>query len=81
VFKKCGETLNSTLEELGRTLIALWVIVVSSDGLGTDFRSFANALVHVVHRRYCEERQISALAGPKIRTAIGKWQQVLTFPI
>lgn len=83
--QKYGETLNSTLEELGRNLIALWVINRQRDSLELlkDFReALPNALVHVVRNGYFgEESKYQLYNGSKIRTAVeDKGGKSLTFP-
>ncbi|VWC37706.1 Iron-sulfur cluster carrier protein [Burkholderia lata] len=83
--QKYGETLNSTLEELGRTLIALWVINRQRDSLELlkDFReALPNALVHVVRNGYFgEESKYQLYNGSKIRTAVEEnGGKSLTFP-
>lgn len=83
--QKYGETLNSTLEELGRTLIALWVINRQRDSLELlkDFReALPNALVHVVRNGYFgEESKYQLYNGSKIRAAVEeKGGKSLTFP-
>jgi MinD-like ATPase involved in chromosome partitioning or flagellar assembly len=53
--KKYGENLNSSLEALGRKLIALWVINRQKDSLLLlkDFReALPNAIVHVIRNEY-----------------------------
>ena len=83
--QKYGETLNSTLEELGRTLIALWVVNRQRDSLELlkDFReALPNALVHVVRNGYFgEESKYQLYNGSKIRAAVEeKGGKSLTFP-
>lgn len=83
--QKYGETLNSTLEELGRTLIALWVINRQRDSLELlkDFReALPNALVHVVRNGYFgEESKYQLYNGSKIRAAVEEnGGKSLTFP-
>jgi len=83
--QKYGETLNSTLEELGRKLTALWVINRQRDSLELlkDFRdALPNALVHVVRNGYFgEESKYQLYNGSKIRTSIEKsGGKSLTFP-
>jgi len=83
--QKYGETLNSTLEELGRTLIALWVINRQRDSLELlkNFReALPNALVHVVRNGYFgEESKYQLYNGSKIRAAVEeKGGKSLTFP-
>ena len=83
--QKYGETLNSTLEELGRNLIALWVINRQRDSLELlkDFReALPNALVHVVRNGYFgEESKYQLYNGSKIRAAVEeKGGKSLTFP-
>lgn len=83
--QKYGETLNSTLEELGRNLVALWVINRQRDSLELlkDFReALPNALVHVVRNGYFgEENKYQLYNGSKIRTAVEeKGGKSLTLP-
>lgn len=83
--QKYGETLNSTLEELGRTLVALWVINRQRDSLELlkDFRdALPNALVHVVRNGYFgDESKYQLYNGSKIRAAIEeKGGKSLSFP-
>jgi len=83
--KKYGETLNSTLEELGRKLISFWVINRQRDSLEllNDFReALPNSLVHVVRNGYFgEESKYQLYNGSKIRTTIEKsGGKSLTFP-
>lgn len=83
--QKYGETLNSTLEELGRTLVALWVINRQRDSLELlkDFRdALPNALVHVVRNGYFgDESKYQLYNGSKIRAAVeDKGGKSLTFP-
>jgi len=83
--QKYGETLNSTLEELGRKLIALWVINRQRDSLELlkDFReALPNALVHVVRNGYFgEEIKYQLYNGSKIRGTVEKnGGKSLTFP-
>jgi hypothetical protein len=83
--QKYGETLNSTLDELGRNLVALWVINRQRDSLELlkDFReALPNALVHVVRNGYFgEESKYQLYNGSKIRSAVeDNGGKSVTFP-
>lgn len=83
--QKYGETLNDTLDELGRKLIALWVINRQRDSLELlkDFReSLPNALVHVVRNGYFgEESKYQLYNASKIKATIeSAGGKSLTFP-
>jgi len=83
--QRYGETLNSTLEELDRKLVALWVINRQRDGLELlkDFReALPNALVHVVRNGYFgEESKYQLYNGSKIRKTVEEaGGKSVTFP-
>jgi hypothetical protein len=83
--KKYGETLNNILDELGRKLIALWVINRQRDSLNLlkDFRdALPNALVHVVRNGYFgDEIKYQLYNTSKIRVSVeDKGGKSLTFP-
>jgi hypothetical protein len=80
-----GETLNSTLAELKRELVTLWVINRQRDSLELlkEFmEAIPNAAVHVVRNGYFgEEKKFELYNGSKIRTAVEKrGGQSVTFP-
>jgi hypothetical protein len=83
--QKYGETLNDTLDELGRKLVALWVINRQRDSLELlkDFREhLPNALVHVVRNGYFgEESKYQLYNASKIKATIeSTGGKSLTFP-
>lgn len=83
--QKYGETLNSTLEELGRKLIVLWVINRQRDSLELlkDFRdNLPEALVHVIRNGYFgDESKYQLYNSSKVRAAIEEaGGRSLTFP-
>src|SRR4030095_2636888 len=69
-----GATLNGSLEELRRRLIALWVINRQRDALELlkDFMAaIPNALVHVVRNaHFGEEKKFELYNGSKVRETI-----------
>lgn len=69
-----GETLNSTLTELKRKLITLWVINRQRDSLGLlreYMDTIPNTLIHVLRNGYFgEEKKFELYNGSKIRSAI-----------
>lgn len=80
-----GETLNSTLAELKRKLVTLWVINRQRDSLELlkeYMDAIPNAAVHVVRNRYFgEENKFELYNGSKIRMAVEeRGGQSLTFP-
>jgi hypothetical protein len=80
-----GATLNSTLDELDRRLVVLWVINRQRDPLELlkDFMStMPSAFVHVVRNCYFgEERKFELYNNSKIREAIEqRGGKSLTFP-
>lgn len=72
--QKYGETLNNTLEELGRKLVVLWVINRQRDSLELlkDFRdALPNALIHVVRNGYFgEESKYQLYNSSKVRASV-----------
>ncbi|WP_298610202.1 P-loop NTPase [uncultured Thiobacillus sp.] len=83
--QKYGETLNDTLEELGRKLVALWVINRQRDSLELlkDFQeAMPNAMVHVIRNGYFgDESKYQLYNGSKIRTSVEKsGGKSLSFP-
>lgn len=83
--QKYGETLNNTLEELGRKLVALWVINRQRDSLELlkDFQeAMPNAIVHVIRNGYFgDESKYQLYNGSKVRSAVEKvGGKSLTFP-
>jgi hypothetical protein len=67
--KQYGNTLDSSLEQLGRQLVALWVINRQRDSLEL-LREFIDAVpkaaVHVVRNGYfAEERNSSSTMDPR----------------
>jgi hypothetical protein len=72
--KQYGQTLDSSLEELGSKLVALWVINRQRDSLEL-LKEFMDAVpkaeVHVVRNGYFgEERKSELYNGSKIRDAV-----------
>ncbi|MFL9903331.1 protein mobD [Paraburkholderia fungorum] len=69
-----GETLNSTLAELERKLVTLWVINRQRDSLELlkeYMDSIPNAAIHVVRNGYFgEERKFELYNGSNLRTAV-----------
>lgn len=69
-----GETLNSTLTELKRRLVALWVINRQRDSLEplNEFMAeIPNAAVHVVRNmHFGEDKKFEFYNGSKLRAAI-----------
>lgn len=80
-----GETLNSTLGELKRKLVTLWVINRQRDSLEL-LREYMDALpnadIHVVRNSYFgEEKKFELYNSSKLRRAIeDKGGKSLTFP-
>ena len=80
-----GETLNSTVVELKRKLVTLWVINRQRDSL-EHLKQFTidipNATIHVVRNgHYGEERKFELYNGSKIRKTVEeRGGQSLTFP-
>jgi hypothetical protein len=80
-----GRTLNSTLAELQRRLVALWVINRQRDSLEL-LRDFMNAIpnagVHVVRNGYFgQEEQFELYNASKTREAVeGRGGKSITFP-
>lgn len=80
-----GETLNSTLVELKRKLITLWIINRQRDSLELlkeYMEAIPNAAVHVVRNGYFgEEKKFELYNGSKLRTAVEERSgQSMTFP-
>ena len=80
-----GETLNSTLAELKRKLVTLWVINRQRDSLELlkeYMDAVPNAAVHVVRNgHYGEEKKFELYNGSKLRTAVEeRGGQSVTFP-
>ena len=83
--KQYGRTLDSSLEELGRPLVALWVINRQRDSLEL-LREFIdaipNAAVHVVRNGYFgDEKKFELYNGSKIREEVeGRGGKSITLP-
>jgi len=83
--KNYGQTLDSSLEELGTKLVALWVINRQRDSLEL-LKEFMEAVpkadVHVVRNGYFgDERKFELYNASKIREAIeGRGGKSVTFP-
>ena len=83
--KNYGQTLDSSLEELGTKLVALWVINRQRDSLEL-LKEFMEAVpkadVHVVRNGYFgDERKFELYNGSKTREAIeGRGGKSVTFP-
>src|SRR5580700_3638589 len=83
--KQYGRTLDSSLEELGSQLVALWVINRQRDSLEL-LREFMDAVpkadVHVVRNgHFGEERKFELYNGSKIREEIeGRGGKSITLP-
>lgn len=80
-----GETLNSTLAELKRKLVTLWVINRQRDSLELlkeYMDAIPNAIVHVVRNAYFgEEKKFELYNNSKIRQSIeDKGGKSVTFP-
>lgn len=80
-----GETLNSTLAELKRKLVTLWVINRQRDSLELlkEFmEALPNAVVHVVRNGFFgEERKFELYNGSKLRSAVeASGGKSVTFP-
>jgi hypothetical protein len=80
-----GETLNSTLEELKRKLVTLWVINRQRDSLELlkeYMDAIPNADVHVVRNgHFGEENKFELYNGSKLRTAVEeRGGKSVTFP-
>jgi hypothetical protein len=80
-----GGTLDGALEELGRRLVALWVINRQRDSvelLKEFMDGMPRAAVHVVRNGYFgDERQFELYAGSKVRAAVEeRGGQSVTFP-
>ena len=83
--KQYGRTLDSSLEELGRPLVALWVINRQRDSLEL-LREFIdaipNAAVHVVRNGYFgDEKKFELYNASKIREEVeGRGGKSITLP-
>jgi len=80
-----GETLNSTLAELKRKLVTLWVINRQRDSLELlkeYMDAIPNGIVHVVRNAYFgEEKKFELYNNSKIRQAVEeKGGKSVTFP-
>ena len=80
-----GETLNSTLGELGRELVTLWIINRQRDSLELlkeYLDAIPNSAVHVVRNGYFgEEKKFELYNGSKLRASVEeRGGQSLTFP-
>jgi hypothetical protein len=80
-----GETLNSTLKELKRKLVTLWVINRQRDSLELlkeYMDAIPNAAVHVVRNgHFGEEKKFELYNGSKLRAAVEEHGgQSVTFP-
>ena len=83
--KQYGSTLDSSLEELGSELVALWVINRQRDSLEL-LREFIDAVpkaaVHVVRNGYFgDERKFELYNASKVRTEVeGRGGKSITLP-
>lgn len=80
-----GDTLNSTLAELKRTLVTLWVINRQRDSLELLKKymdAIPNSVVHVVRNGYFgEEKKFELYNGSKLRASVEeRGGKSLTFP-
>jgi len=80
-----GETLNSTLAELKRKLVTLWVINRQRDSLELlkeYMEAITNTVVHVVRNgHFGEEKKFELYNSSKLRTAVEeRGGQSVTFP-
>jgi len=80
-----GETLNSTLAELKRKLITLWVINRQRDSLELlkeYMDAIPNTMVHVIRNAYFgEEKKFELYNNSKLRATIeGRGGRSVTFP-
>jgi hypothetical protein len=80
-----GQTLDTTLGELDRKLVSLWVVNRQRDSLELlkEFmEAMASALVHVVRNAYFgEERKFELYNESKLREVVeGKGGRSVTFP-
>lgn len=80
-----GETLNSTLAELKRKAVTLWVINRQRDGLELlkgFMEAIPNAAVHVVRNgHFGEEAKFELYNGSKVRAAVEeRGGKSVTFP-
>ncbi len=82
---KYGQTLDSSLEELGSRLVALWVINRQRDSVGL-LKQFMEAIpraeVHVVRNGYFgDEKKFELYNGSKVREAVeSRGGQSITLP-
>jgi hypothetical protein len=83
--KRYGQTLDGSLQELGRRLVALWVINRQRDSVGL-LKQFISAIpraeVHVVRNGYFgDEKKFELYNGSKIRTEVeARGGRSITFP-
>jgi len=80
-----GETLNSTLAELNRELVTLWVINRQRDSLELlkeYMDAIPNAMIHVVRNgHFGEEKKFELYNGSKLRALVEeRGGQSVTFP-
>jgi len=80
-----GETLNSTLAELKRELVTLWVINRQRDSLELlkeYMEAIPNAMIHVVRNgHFGEEKKFELYNGSKLRALVEeRGGQSVTFP-
>jgi len=80
-----GETLNSTLAELKRKLVTLWVINRQRDSLELlkeYMDAIPNTMVHVIRNAYFgEEKKFELYNNSKLRATIeGRGGKSVTFP-
>jgi len=80
-----GETLNSTLAELKRKLVTLWVINRQRDSLELlkeYMDAIPNTIIHVVRNSYFgEEKKFELYNNSKLRTTVeGRGGKSVTFP-
>jgi len=80
-----GETLNSTLAELKRELVTLWVINRQRDSLELlkeYMEAIPNAMIHVVRNgHFGEEKKFELYNGSKLRASVEeRGGQSVTFP-
>ena len=80
-----GETLNSTLAELKRKLVTLWVINRQRDSLELlkeYLDAIPNTMVHVIRNAYFgEEKKFELYNNSKLRATIeGRGGKSVTFP-
>ena len=83
--KEYGETLNSTLAELKRKLITLWVINRQRDSLELlkeYMDAIPNTIIHVVRNSYFgDEKKFELYNNSKLRATVeGRGGRSVTFP-